>query len=76
MDFAMNDLAGLRNLLELEFIEASWPCQIQHDRRQVRERKPTVKQIGLTFSQWLLRGRTRSLRNILDFRFWIEEPKT
>ena len=54
MDFAMNDLARSRNLLELESVEASWRCQIHHDRQQDRERNPTAKQIGLTIPQWTL----------------------
>jgi len=55
MDFAMDDLGQLCNLLRSEFIERSVSCQIRHGRRQAhRDLKRTAKQIGLTISPGVL----------------------
>ncbi len=49
MDFAMDDLGRLCNLLKSEFIGRSVSCQIRRGCRQAhRDSTRTAKQIGLT----------------------------
>ena len=49
MDFAMTNLDRLSNLLELEFIEGPWFCQIiTIASKLTRNLIQTRKQIGLT----------------------------
>ena len=49
MDFAMTNLDRLRNLLESEFIEGAWSCQIITIASKLTSNLiQTAKRIGLT----------------------------